>query len=242
MQNKGFSILSLIVIFLLFNVLSYFLPIKFVSAEDIVTIIPGSGKFIKSEPFAITRFFDIDLFPTKKNQVITWYNNDESIHKISIRGSNGTQITESKLLRPKESFSYSFNTNGKFDFVSPLYRWMNGSILVTDDLLTKSIVTPQNNVKIQLTYTPSKLKEGNIINYKLTFIDDNTSKNKGHIDYQFLIINSEGKTVYNQSMHSSWGMESAKYTYKKQDGYLTLIVRISGISFQPVVPEEAIFR
>ena len=71
MQNKGFSILSLIVIFLLFNVLSYFLPIKFVSAEDIVTIIPGSGKFIKSEPFAITRFFDIDLFPTKKNQVIT---------------------------------------------------------------------------------------------------------------------------------------------------------------------------
>ena len=67
-RNKAFfNIKSLIVTFLLFNVLSYFLPIKICQCfEDTVTIIPGSGKFIKSEPFAITRFFDIDLFPTKK--------------------------------------------------------------------------------------------------------------------------------------------------------------------------------
>ena len=240
-QNKGFLILSLIIIYLLFNIFHYFLPIKPVSAEDIISIVPGSGKFIKSEPFAITRFFDIDFFPTKKNQNITWYNDDESYHKISVRESNSTQITESKLLKPKESFSYSFNVNGRYDFVSPIYKLMNGSILVTDDLITKSIVT-QNNVKIQLTYTPSKPKEDNIINYKLIFIDKNTNKNKEHIDYQFLIINSQGKTVYNQSMHSSWGMESARYKYEKQDGYVTPIVRITGISFQPVVPEEAVFK
>jgi len=242
MLIKSFSILGLILIFLLFNTFCYYFSLKFVNAENIITIIPGSAKFSKSKPFAITRFFDIDFFPIKKNQVITWYNDDELYHKISIRGSNGTLITESKLIKPKESFSYSLNSYGKFDFFSPIYKWMNGTILITDNLFTKSIVTPQNNIKIELTYTPAKPQDGNTINYKLTFIDNNTGKNKEHIDYQFFISDSGGKVVYNQSMHSSWGMESANYVYKKIDWALTPVVRITGLAFQPVQPEEAIFK
>jgi hypothetical protein len=119
---------------------------------------------------------------------------------------------------------------------------MNGTILITDNLFSKSIVTPQNNIKIELTYTPAKPQDGNAINYRVTFIDNNTGKNKEHIDYQFLILDSEGKIAYDQSMHSSWGMESAKYNYKKHDGPLTTVVRITGIAFQPVQPEEAIFK
>jgi len=242
MLTISFSILGLIIIFLLFNIICYHLSLEFVKAENIITIIPGSAKFSKSEPFAITRFFDIDFFPIKKNQIISWYNDDESYHKISIRASNGTLITESKLIKPKESFSYILNSDGKFDFFSPIYKWMNGTILITDNLFTKSIVTPQNNIKIEFTYTPTKPRYGNTINYKLTFIDNNTGKNKEHIDYQFLILNSSGKIVYDQSMHSSWGMESANYVYKKTDGALTTVVRITGLSFQPVQPEEAIFK
>jgi hypothetical protein len=43
-------------------------------------------------------------------------------------------------------------------------------------------------------------------------------------------------------MHSSWGMESANFVYKKIDGALTTVVRITGLAFQPVQPEEAIFK
>ena len=52
----------------------YSLPIldlSLVYAEDVISIIPGSANYNPSSQFSITRFFDNNYFPIKKNNTLT---------------------------------------------------------------------------------------------------------------------------------------------------------------------------
>jgi len=75
------------------------------------------------------------------------------------------------------------------------------------------MTNPTVNVAVQLTWDPSIPKVGQITHFKIIFIDLKTNKNQKHIDYVFSIDTPNNKTSFQQTLHSSWGVESAAYKF-----------------------------
>jgi hypothetical protein len=69
-----------------------------------------------------------------------------------------------------------------------------------------------NNVAIQLTWSPSKPKLGEETHFMITFINEKTNKNQEHIDYQFIIYDQNSK-----GLHSGWGVEQARTSLQHQE-------------------------
>lgn len=223
--------------------LFYSLPIldlSLVYAEDVISIIPGSANYNPSSQFSITRFFDNNFFPIKKNNTLTWYNADNMEHTISLRFKNGTLVIKPQTIKPESSFSYAFTNTGYYNFSSTKYSWMKGTILVTDDILSKTAIDTKNNIKIQLSWTPAKPRINSNLHFKINFIDMTTGKNMQHIDYEFYLMDPKGNEVFKQSMHSGWGVESASYIVPDNAKYSALI-SIKSILFIPVESEDSRF-
>jgi hypothetical protein len=70
------------------------LEIFFIYAEDVISIIPGSANYDASYQFSITRFFDNNFFPIKKNNTLTWYNADNVEHTILLSFKNGFYLLD----------------------------------------------------------------------------------------------------------------------------------------------------
>jgi plastocyanin len=97
-----------------------------------ITIIPGS-----SDKTSKT-YFDVSFYPIQIGKQIRWFNADDIDHKIIITTENGTQqvhqLAESGIIKPKASFSHRFDKPGMYHFSSPVYPWMKGTVLVSNDI------------------------------------------------------------------------------------------------------------
>jgi hypothetical protein len=138
-------ITSLIVIFILVLVVAIlyqssisYLNLIYAYADNVITIIPGSGNYNPSNQFSITRFFDNNFFPVKRISNITWYNADNVEHTILLGFKNGTRIMKPQTIEPGDSFSYEFINSGYYNFSSAGYSWMKGTVFVTDDIVSKT--------------------------------------------------------------------------------------------------------
>ncbi|HEY7228261.1 MAG TPA: hypothetical protein VH481_09060 [Nitrososphaeraceae archaeon] len=216
------------------------LDLSLVYAEDVISIIPGSANYDPSSQFSITRFFDNNFFPIKKNNTLTWYNADNVEHTILLSFKNGSSVIKPQTIEPEGSFSHAFINDGYYNFSSAKYNWMKGSVYVTDDIISKTVVDRKNNAKIQLSWTPAKPTVNSNLHFKINFIDMATGKNMQHIDYEFYLLDPNGKEVFKKSMHSGWGVETASYIIPDNLNY-SVIISIKGILFQPVESKDARF-
>jgi hypothetical protein len=110
-------ITSLIVIFILVLVVAILYQfsisdLNLIYADNVITIIPGSGNYNPSDQFSITRFFDNNFFPVKRSSNLTWYNADNVEHTILLGFKNGTRIMKPQTIEPCDSFSYEFINSG----------------------------------------------------------------------------------------------------------------------------------
>lgn len=205
-------------------------------AEDVITIIPCSSNH--NNP----KFFDTPSYYVQKGQQIRWHNADDINHRIVISSSDAkTLLGDSGIIKSNGSFPFRFNNIGIYHFSSPVYPWMQGNVSVTDDISTVTMANPKNNVAVQLTWTPSIPKVGEITHYKIIFINRSTDKNQQHIDYVFSIDSPQNKILYQQALHSSWGLEYASYKFSTPDIIIPKIT-IDAILFQPVEPVEYDFK
>jgi plastocyanin len=226
--------LILIIALLLFTTIITF-PAAY--AEDVITIIPCSSDRNNS------KFFDLTSDYVRKGQQVRWFNSDDINHRIIISTSDNKKqvVSDSGLIKPNSSFSFKFNNPGMYDFSSPIYPWMKGNISVTNDLSSEIKTNPKNNVSVQLSWSPATPKVGQLTHFKIVFLHNNTTINQPHVDYVFSLVNSTTKTVYQQGLHSSWGVESASYKFGTK-GLFTPKVTITAILFQPVEPTESDFK
>jgi len=118
---------------------------------------------------------------------------------------------------------------------------MKGNVSVKDDISSVTLTNPTVNVAAQLTWDPSIPKVGQITHFKIIFIDLKTNKNQKHIDYVFSIDTPNNKTSYQQTLHSSWGVESAAYKFDTA-GIFKPRVTINALLFQPIEPVEDVFK
>jgi plastocyanin len=205
-------------------------------SEEVITIIPCSSNHTNP------KFFDTSSYFIQKGQQIRWYNDDFINHRIVITTPGGQKLlSDSGVIKPNSSFRYRFNNVGIYDFSSPMYPWMQGNISVTNDISSVTLANPKYNIGVQLMWTPSIPKAGEITHFKIIFIDEKTGKNQQHIDYVFSIDTPENKTLYQQTLHSPWGVESAAYKFNTT-GTMTPKVTINAILFQPAQPIEYDFK
>ncbi len=84
---------------------------------------------------------------------VTWTNNDDAIHVVVNRDANTAQLENSQngeffdsgFLKSNESFSYTFNQEGMFEYFCTLHPWMNGYVTVGDAEFT----IPSTNVEFE---------------------------------------------------------------------------------------------
>jgi plastocyanin len=227
--------------------------LAYAQQQDVITIIPGAND--KNNPV----FFDVTYYPIQVGKELHWYNADDVNHKIIISSDNGvkgaggapgTAREENKTvfasgdIKPKASFSYRFDKEGMYHFLSPLYPWMRGTVLVSNDISTTAMTSNLNNsVAIQLAWSPSKPNAGGEeqTHFIITFINEKSNKNQEHIDYRFIIYDGNNKRVFEQGLHSGWGVEQAAYRFMTPGNYKAEVT-INYILFVPVQPDVARFN
>ena len=224
------TILSLSVILAVGILFSTVVPLAF--AEEVITILPGAQDHNRP------RFLDITFYPIERGKELTWFNDDDVSHRIIInettdKNNNMELIADSGIIKPEDYYTYIFEDEGTYHFSSPAHPWIKGIVFVNDDISTVTQTDPENNIDVQLTWTPSSPKIGQQTHFKIIFINKETEENQKHIDYRFSIQGPDGKKVDLQSPHSGWGAESASYTFEKE-GEFKPRISIFNINFIPV--------
>ena len=202
-------------------------------SEEVITIIPCSSDRNNQ------KFFDVPSYFIAKGEKIRWYNADDINHELIITNSSGKDIIGT--IKPNGSFSLRFNSIGVYHFVSPIFPWMQGNVTVSSDLSSITTANPKNNLDVQLSWTPSVPKVGELVHFKIIFINKKNGQNQQHVDYVFSLINPQNQTIYQQGIHSSWGVEYASYTFHRE-GFVIPQVTINALLFQPIEPIEDNFR
>jgi len=226
--------LKLVLVLLIFFLM--LIPsIELAYSENVITIIPCSSNHNNS------KFFDMPFYFAQKGQQVRWFNADDINHRLVITNFSGKgSLSDSGIIKPNGSFSFRFNNIGVYHFLSPVYPWMSGNVSVTNNISSATVFNPKDNVGIQLSWTPSMPRPGELTHFQIIFINKQTDKNQQHIDYVFSIANPENKILYQQTLHSSWGVESASYKFQTA-GLFIPKVTIDAILFQPIEPVEGHF-
>ena len=197
--------------------------IQSVYSEEVITIIPCSSNRNNQ------KFFDVPSYFIAKGEKIRWYNADDTSHELSITNSSGGKNIIG-IVKANGSFSLRSNSIGTYRFASPVFPWMHGNVTVTNDLSSATIANPNNNVNVQLSWTPSVPKVGELVHFKIL-----------RLDYVFSLVNPLNQTIYQQVLHSSWGVESASYSFHGA-GVVIPKVTIDALLFQPLEPVEDNFN
>jgi plastocyanin len=230
MSFSTITILSLLVILAIGIFFSLVIPLSF--AEEVITILPGAQDHNRP------RVLDITFYPIERGKELTWFNDDDVSHGIVINATteenNNTElVANSGIIRPGDSYTNAFEEEGTYHFSSPTYPWIKGTVYVSNDISTVTQTDSENNIDVQLSWTPSFPKVGQQTHFKIIFINKEKEENQKHIDYRFSIQDPAGKKIDLQSPHSGWGVESASYTFD-EEGEFKPRISIFNINFIPV--------
>lgn len=220
----------------------FFLLLSSIFAEEVITILPGS---IDENRY---RFVDISFYPVEMGKEVTWYNGDTVNHRLIISSalgpvnftsvennlnSSSVVVADSGIIEPNDSFTFTFDKEGTYVFYSPTYPWIKGTVFVTNDIATITETDSENDIDVQLSWTPSVPKIGEETQFKIIFIDRELDENQKHIDYKFSIDAPNGQSIALQSPHSGWGVESASHEFIEIGDY-KLRISIFTVQFIPV--------
>ena len=70
-------------------------------------------------------------FTVQKGDSVTWVNEDSAFHSVTSGFYDApTELFDSGYLDPFQSFSYTFDDTGIYDYYCTLHPWMEGKITV----------------------------------------------------------------------------------------------------------------
>ncbi len=168
----------------------------------------------------------------------------KEISSISNDNSSNNSIFESQDIQPGSSVSFTFNDPGLYSVQSMKDPSLKGEIVVADrtTAMTGNSVTPGLG-NVVLSWNPEKPKAHDTTYFKIQFLDKQTAKNHGHVDYTFAIMDSEGREVEKGPglIHSAEGKEFISITFASAGNY-SFKVTVQGINFVPVAPDEIKFN
>ena len=78
--------------------------------------------------------FDPYISKIDIGDIVTWMNNDDAIHVVVSGNQNygSNELFDSGFLKMNESFSFTFNEEGNYEYFCTLHPWMSGYVSVGD--------------------------------------------------------------------------------------------------------------
>lgn len=73
--------------------------------------------------------FNPNALAVKKGTTVTWTNNDGATHTVTSSGSTGPA---SEIMASGQTYSYTFDTIGTYDYYCNLHPSMKGTVSVTE--------------------------------------------------------------------------------------------------------------
>jgi len=78
--------------------------------------------------------FNPSKITIKQRSAVTWLNEDSAFHSVTSGFyDNPTGLFDSRYLDPGESFTFSFEDIGTYDYFCTLHPWMKGQVIVELD-------------------------------------------------------------------------------------------------------------
>ena len=76
--------------------------------------------------------FDPYISKIDIGDIVTWMNNDDAIHVVVSGDQNygSNELFDSGFLKMNESFSFTFNEEGNYEYFCTLHPWMSGYVSV----------------------------------------------------------------------------------------------------------------
>ncbi len=68
----------------------------------------------------------------KKGTAVTWTNRDEVKHNVVAQGANASTGPKSELLAKDQSYTYTFDTVGTYNYLCEPHPYMTASVTVTE--------------------------------------------------------------------------------------------------------------
>jgi hypothetical protein len=210
---------------------SFFISIPLAFAEEVITILPGAQDHNRLP------FLDITFYPIETGEKLTWFNDDIS-HRLNVNATSEKStatilVADSGIIEPENTYTYTFEEEGTYLFSSPTYPWIKGTVFVSDDISTVTRTDSENDIDVQMSWTPIEPKVGQQTHFKIIFINKETEENQKHIDYRFSIQDPTGKRIDLKSPHSGRGVEFNSYIFEKE-GKFKPRISIFNINFIPV--------
>jgi hypothetical protein len=142
--------------------LLFFIRIPLAFAEEVTTILPGAQDHNRP------RFLDITFYPIDRGKKLTWFNDDISLNvSATSEESNATiLVADSGIIELENSYTYTFEEEGTYLFSSPTYPWIKGTVFVSDDISTVTRTDSENDIDVQMSWTPIAPKVGQQTHYK----------------------------------------------------------------------------
>jgi len=73
-------------------------------------------------------YFEPETLTIAAGETVTWVNRGRGVHAVlTLRG---TRILDSDNLKAGESWNFTFSEPGEYDYVSPIYPGMLGTVIV----------------------------------------------------------------------------------------------------------------
>lgn len=83
---------------------------------------PTTTNVIDIQNFA----FNPSVLTVKKGETVTWVNNDSALHQIKSVTFNSSQLSKG------QTFSFTFDDTGNFDYLCSIHPSMSGKIIVEE--------------------------------------------------------------------------------------------------------------
>lgn len=237
--------------------------IQFSYAEEFTISIPF-GAFNPELNTPAEVWYDPPGLVIQVGDTVLWSNDDREGHTVTSGSGAGRfgwmdtkdlgtpdGIFDSERFMPGESWSYTFEKEGTFDYFCIIHPWMEGIVFVTSaipdyphDANGKKIepfpmyrITPDQSVEINFSWEPAVIKTNEKVNFIYRFYDAVNDLPLRKMQYDISIIHN-GNVVYEQKdAVSGAGGDYRQWIYDESG---TTIVKIQNIKPYGTVAEMGI--
>jgi len=229
----------------------YFLLLTFqntIAEEQTVSIPFGAYNPKLDTPAEV--WYSPSVITVNVGDTVTWMNDDQEGHTVTSGMSSGRfgwmsddfgtpdGFFDSERFMPGESWSFTFNEIGTFQYFCVIHPWMEGAVIVNDVMpnyphdylgnkveLPLNAITPDGSVKVSLSWDPPVLKTFEKAKFIYHFHDVATDQRLLNQKYDIILIQN-GKEIFRDDGVAGPGGDFRNFIFKEKGD---VIIRFQNI-------------
>jgi len=217
-------------------------------AEETVSIPFGAYDPTLDTP--ADEWYSPSVITVNVGDTVTWINDDQEGHTVTSGMSSGRfgwmsddfgtpdGFFDSGRFMPNESWSFTFNEIGIFQYFCVIHPWMEGAVVVNDIIpdyphdylgneieLPQDAITPDGSVKVSLSWDPPVLKTYEKVQFIYHFHDVETDQRLLNQKYDIILIQN-GKEIFRDDGVAGAGGDFRNFIFKEEGD---VIIRFQNI-------------